>query len=200
MGGLRPEWRSCGWTYGPRWGGLEGNWVDRFNHCRWLKVSFCGRCEGDFGSSTQSSSPPSFRSGCFFPWWNRSTGSAWWESDSLNAVAIPLLALILALGLPCSFLAITWPAGAEPLAELLASLLSLLAGLTEISGLPGWMAYRVPSPPMWVALGFGISWVAVGLAICLRRGVAFAGPVAAGFALLIAVSPFRADLALTCPQ
>ena len=113
----------------------------------------------------------------------------------LNAVAIPLLALILALGLPCSFLAITWPAGAEPLAELLAALLSLLSGLTEISGLPGWMAYRVPSPPMWVALGFGISWVAVGLAICLRRGVAFAGPVAAGFALLIAVSPFRADLA-----
>ena len=65
----------------------------------------------------------------------------------LNAVAIPLLALILALGLPCSFLAITWPAGAEPLAELLAALLSLLSGLTEISGLPGWMAYRVPSPP-----------------------------------------------------
>ena len=58
-----------------------------------------------------------------------------------------------------------------------------------MDGLPGSLA------PMWVALGFGISWVAVGLAICLRRGVAFAGPIAAGFALLIAVSPFRADLA-----
>ena len=111
----------------------------------------------------------------------------------LNAVAMPVLALVLAL--PCSFLSIAWLAAAEPLAHLLGGLLSLLSGLTEISGLPGWMAYRISTPPVWLAVGFGVSWVAVGLAKCLRRGAAIPGSVAAAFALLIAVCPFRADLA-----
>ena len=110
----------------------------------------------------------------------------------LNAVAVPLVTVILALGLPCSVLGVLSPQAAEPVAAILAGLLSMLSGLTELR-LPAWLAYRVASPPLWVAVGFALSWVTATVLLLRRRKWFPAGAgVAALFSFLIAAAPSNA--------
>ena len=111
----------------------------------------------------------------------------------LNAVAVPLVTAILALGLPCSVLGVLWPGAAEPVAAILAGLLSLLSGLTELR-LPPWLAYRVASPPLWIAVGFALSWVTATVLIRRRNWFPVGAGVAALFSFLIAASPSKANL------
>jgi competence protein ComEC len=93
----------------------------------------------------------------------------------LNTVAIPLMTLLLALALPTTVLAAVAPGWAawlgKPLAAVLGGLFAIagLGGrhLPAHAGLFGWLSYRVPEPPAWVAWGFALSVVVVALALGL---------------------------------
>ena len=117
-----------------------------------------------------------------------------WVGIVLNAVAIPVMGLILAMGIPLSILGAVWPVVGELAASLLHPLLSLLVGLTRFE-LSEWLAFRVSSPPAWVSVGFGISWLALAVSLKVRRGRVWAASGATLCSLLIAFCPFRADVA-----
>ncbi len=83
----------------------------------------------------------------------------------LNTLAFPLMTLLIALAVPTVVLAATFPIFAVLPAKLLFWLTSALLALTEFRGEPLWMSYRVPGPPLWVAVGFATALVAVALAL-----------------------------------
>jgi competence protein ComEC len=85
----------------------------------------------------------------------------------LNALAIPLMTLLLAIALPTAVLAAVAPGWAAWLAKPLAAVLAGLFAMTHLGGprMPGWLSYRVPEPPAWVAWGFALSVIAAGLAL-----------------------------------
>jgi competence protein ComEC len=85
----------------------------------------------------------------------------------LNAVAIPLMTVLLALALPTGVLAAVAPGWAAWLAKPVAAILAGLFAITDLPLLPGWLSYRVPEPPAWVAWGFAISVVVAALALGL---------------------------------
>ncbi|MGO9272515.1 MAG: ComEC/Rec2 family competence protein [Terriglobia bacterium] len=83
----------------------------------------------------------------------------------LNAVAIPVMTLLLALAVPTVLLAAFAPAlGAGP-ARVLALMMKALFALTRLPHLPAWLSYRVPEPPIWVAWGFAVSATAAAWAL-----------------------------------
>jgi competence protein ComEC len=101
----------------------------------------------------------------------------------LNALAIPVMTLVLAFALPTTLLGARLPALAAWPAKVLALVMKGLFALTDFPNLPRWLSYRVPSPPEWVAWGFALSIVAAAWALGRQRRV-FWGSLAAsgGFA------------------
>jgi competence protein ComEC len=113
----------------------------------------------------------------------------------LNAFAIPVMTLLLALALPTNLLSVVSPALAAWPGKLLSLVMATLFGMTHLPGLAGWLSYRMPSPPFWVAWGFCAAFVLAGLALRYARraaGAALAACVV--FVALVAVHPFAPRL------
>jgi competence protein ComEC len=109
----------------------------------------------------------------------------------LNALAIPVMTLLLALALPINLLSVVAPAGAVWPAKALSLVMAVLFGLTHLPRLAAWLSYRMPEPPQWVAWGFCATFVFVGWALRFaRRAVGFALAAAALFVALVALHPF----------
>jgi len=113
----------------------------------------------------------------------------------LNALAIPVMTLLLALALPINLLSVVSPAAAAWPAKVLSLVISALFNMTHLPGLAAWLSYRMPAPPLWVAWGFCGAFVLAGL--CLRfarRAVGMALAACAIFVALVAVHPFAPRL------
>ncbi len=80
----------------------------------------------------------------------------------LNAFAIPVMTLLLALALPINLLSVASPALAVWPAKVLSLVMSLVFEMTHLPKMATWLSYRVPTPPAWVAAGFC-------LIVCRRR-------------------------------
>jgi len=89
----------------------------------------------------------------------------------LNALAIPLMTLLLALAVPTVLLGAMIPALAVWPAKALAVLMAGLFALTELPHLPPWLSFRVPNPPPWVSCGFVLFILAAALALGKSRSV-----------------------------
>lgn len=113
----------------------------------------------------------------------------------LNALAIPVMTLLLAAALPAVLVATVAPALGPWLGSLLAPVMRLLFALTDLPNLPAWLSYRVPGPPPWVAWGFALAAVAAAWSV-RRRARAFWASLGAlaVFALLISLYPFAPRL------
>jgi len=113
----------------------------------------------------------------------------------LNALAIPVMTLVLAFALPTTLLGARLHALAVWPAKALALVMKGLFALTDFPNLPHWLSYRVPSPPEWVAWGFALSIVAAAWALGRQRRVFWGSLGASGaFAILISLHPFRPHL------
>ena len=113
----------------------------------------------------------------------------------LNALAIPLMTVLLGLAIPTVALGALIPALAALPAKALAVVMAGLFALTGTPHLPGWLSFRVPAPPLWVGCGFVLSVLIAALALG-RHGLAFKLSMAA-FGLmtaLIAIHPFSPRL------
>jgi competence protein ComEC len=109
----------------------------------------------------------------------------------LNALAIPVMTALLALALPTVALAALAPAVGAWLGKPLTFVMQGLFVLTDLPHLPGWMSYRVPEPPLVVALIFALALVVAGWSLGRSRGAARASlAVAAGLVILIMLHPF----------
>jgi len=113
----------------------------------------------------------------------------------LNALAIPVMTLLLALALPINLASIVSPALAAWPAKLLSLVMALLFEMTHLPGLAAWLSYRVPAPPLWVVWGFCGAFVLAAWTLRFaRRAVGAALAVCAVFVVLVAVHPFPARL------
>jgi len=110
----------------------------------------------------------------------------------LNAVALPLMGLLLAVAIPTVLLALIAPSAAGWPLKVLTRVFQLLFGIAEWPRLPAWLSYRVPSPPSWMAVGFAASLVALTLSFRFRRRLALtiSAGAFAGFALSLMAAPF----------
>jgi competence protein ComEC len=109
----------------------------------------------------------------------------------LNALALPLMGVLLAVAIPTVLLAIVASSAAAWPAKLLTVVFHALFAIAEWPHLPTWLSYRVPPPPVWVAVGFAVSLVA--LAVSLGRHSLASGAsllAFAIFALTLAFAPF----------
>ncbi len=109
----------------------------------------------------------------------------------LNALAIPVMTLLLALAVPTVLLGAVIPALAVWPAKALAVIMAGLFALTELPHLPPWLSFRVPNPPLWVSCGFVLFILAAALA--LGRRVWVFGLSMAGLGVmtvLVATHPF----------
>ncbi len=113
----------------------------------------------------------------------------------LNALAIPVMTVLLGLAVPTVILGAVLPALAAPLAKFLALILNCLFALTDLPNLPSWLSFRVPDPPAWVSWGFALSALIAAWALG-RRGRIFRASFGSLviFAALIALHPFRPRL------
>lgn len=113
----------------------------------------------------------------------------------LNALAIPVMTVLLALALPVNILAVASPAVAAWPAKLLSLVMAVLFRLTHLPAQAPWLSYRIPTPPASVAWGFCTSFVVAALALrYVRRAVAPALAVCAVFVAVVAVHPFAPRL------
>ena len=113
----------------------------------------------------------------------------------LNALAIPVMTLLLALALPINLLSVASPAMAAGPAKVLSLIMALLFDMTHLPGLTPWLSYRIPSPPLWVAGGFCGAFVFAGLALRFaRRAAGVALATCAVFVVLVAFHPFAPRL------
>ncbi len=87
----------------------------------------------------------------------------------LNALAIPLMTLLLALAVPTVLVGAVIPALAVWPAKALAVIMAGLFALTELPHLPPWLSFRVPNPPLWVSCGFVLFILAAALALGTQR-------------------------------
>ena len=109
----------------------------------------------------------------------------------LNTLAFPLMTVLIALAVPTVVLAATFPVVAVLPAKLLFWLTSALLALTEFRSEPLWMSYRVPGPPLWVAVGFAAALVAVAVALDRsKRVVVVSGCLFITFAAMVVSYPF----------
>jgi competence protein ComEC len=92
----------------------------------------------------------------------------------LNALAIPVMTVLLALSLPINLLSVVSPAAATVPAKVLSLIMAALFNMTHLPGLVAWLSYRVPAPPPWVAWGFCGAFVLAGVA--LTNSPRFVGP------------------------
>lgn len=113
----------------------------------------------------------------------------------LNALAIPLMTLLLALALPINLISVASPAAAAWPAKLLTMVMALLFDMTHLPDLASWLSYRMPTPPLWVAWGFCGAFVLAGLSLRLAPRLAGAALAACAlFIVLVAVQPFAPRL------
>ena len=113
----------------------------------------------------------------------------------LNALAIPVMTLLLALALPANLLSVVSPAAAAWPAKVLTMVIAALFDMTHLPGLAAWLSYRMPSPPLWVAWGFCAAFVLAGLALRFaRRATGLALAACAVFVVLVATHPFAPRL------
>ena len=113
----------------------------------------------------------------------------------LNAIALPLMTLLIALAVPTVILAATVPFLAALPAKLLFWVTSALLAVTEFRGEPFWMSYRIPGPPAWVAVGFALALLAIAFSLRYSRRL-FWGAVATFtlFAALVISYPFSPSI------
>jgi competence protein ComEC len=113
----------------------------------------------------------------------------------LNALAIPLMTLLLGLAVPTVLLSATLPTLAVWPGKALALVMHGLFALTDQPRLPAWLSYRVPEPPGWVSWGFALAIVAAALALARHRRTFWASLAAASiFGALISLHPFSPQL------
>ena len=113
----------------------------------------------------------------------------------LNALAIPVMTVLLALALPVNLLSVVSPAVAAWPAKLLSGIMAMLFDMTHLPELAPWLSYRMPVPPMWVACGFCGAFVLAALTLRFAPRVAgIALGACAVFVGLIAVQPFAPRL------
>ena len=113
----------------------------------------------------------------------------------LNALAIPVMTLLLALALPINLLSVAAPAVAVWPAKALSLIMAVLFSLTHLPGLAAWLSYRVPEPPQWAAWGFCGAFVFAAWALRFaRRAVGGALAAAGVFVALVALHPFAPRL------
>jgi competence protein ComEC len=113
----------------------------------------------------------------------------------LNALAIPIMTLLLALAVPIVILAAFAPALALWPAKLLTPVLTGLFSLTDFATLPAWLSYRVPQPPVWVAWGVALSIFFAAVALGRSKRIFQASLLAAGvFIGLVSLHPFAPRL------
>ncbi len=121
----------------------------------------------------------------------------------LNALAIPLMTVLLGIALPVNLLSVASPALAAWPAKLLTVVMRVLFAMTHLSSLAPWLSYRIPAPPAWVALGFCTAFVLAALSLRFaRRAAGAALATCAIFVVAVAVYPFapplpRGELELT---
>ncbi|HLI30422.1 MAG TPA: ComEC/Rec2 family competence protein, partial [Terriglobia bacterium] len=113
----------------------------------------------------------------------------------LNALAVPLMTLLLALAVPTVLLNIVFPPLVALPSKALDVMMRGLLALTNLPRLPLWLSFRVPSPPDWAAWGFVLSVIAAAFALW-RRSPAFKLLIVVPslFGLLIAWHPFAARI------
>jgi len=113
----------------------------------------------------------------------------------LNALAIPVMTVLLGLALPTVILGAIVPALAVWPAKVLALVMAALFALTDLPRLPAWLSYRVPEPSSWVAWGFAGSVILAAFVLGRRRRTLWA-TLAAGaiFIGLISFHPFAPRL------
>ncbi len=113
----------------------------------------------------------------------------------LNALAIPVMVLLLGCALPTVILGAIAPALAAWPARAVHLILNMLFALTGLPGLSGWLSFRVSEPPSWVAWGFVLSAVMAALALGRRAPLFWISLFGlAGFATLVALHPFAPRL------
>jgi competence protein ComEC len=113
----------------------------------------------------------------------------------LNALAIPIMTLLLALAVPTVLLGALLPALAAWPAKALAVVMAGLFALTDLPHLPAWLSFRVPNPPLWVGCGFVLSMLVAAVALgrhawTFRLSMAALGLMTA----LVAIHPFSPRL------
>jgi competence protein ComEC len=122
----------------------------------------------------------------------------------LNALAIPLMTLLLALAVPTVLLGALLPALAAWPAKALAVVMAGLFALTDLPHLPAWLSFRVPNPPLWVGCGLVLSILVAALALGTGTGTPWRAPTMWAFRLsmatlavltaLVAIHPFSPRL------
>jgi competence protein ComEC len=114
---------------------------------------------------------------------------------ALNALAIPVMTVLLAVALPTMVLAATVPFLALWCGRLVALAVGAIFFLAQLPHSPTWLSYRVPDPPIWVGWGSALSMVAAALVLGRSRK-AFGACVtaAAVFAVLLCHPPFASRL------
>jgi competence protein ComEC len=109
----------------------------------------------------------------------------------LNALAIPLMTVLLGLAVPTVLLSATLPTLAVWPGKALALIMHGLFTLTDLPRLPAWLSYRVPEPPAWVSWGFAVALVAAALALARHRRTFWVSvATACAFGALISFHPF----------
>ncbi len=113
----------------------------------------------------------------------------------LNALAIPVMTLLLAIAVPAVVLVTLLPALAPWLAKALGLVMSGLFALTDLPHLPAWLSYRIPEPPHWVVWGFAISAVVAAWALGRHARTFWISMGALSvFTVLISLHPFAPRL------
>lgn len=108
----------------------------------------------------------------------------------LNALAIPLMTVLLGLAVPTVLLSVVSAGLAAWPAKVLALVMTFLFKLTDLP-LPAWLSYRVPTPPVWVGWGFACSVVVAAWAFARHKRTFWAATAGlALFASLISLDPF----------
>ena len=113
----------------------------------------------------------------------------------LNALAIPVMTLLLALALPINVLSVASPAIAAWPAKILSLVMAVLFQMTHLPAMAPWLSYRTPGPPIEVAWGFCAAFVLAGFILrYARRAAGWALAVCAVFVALVAMNPFEPRL------
>lgn len=109
----------------------------------------------------------------------------------LNALAVPLMTLLLGLAVPTVLLGALFPVIAAWLAKPLAVVMAGLFALTDLPRLPAWLSFRVPNPPLWVGCGFALSILVAALTLGRRAWIFELSIVTlALMTALVAIHPF----------
>ena len=114
---------------------------------------------------------------------------------ALNALAIPVMTVLLAVALPTMVLAVIVPFLGLWASKLVALAAGGLFFLARLPHLPAWLSYRAPDPPLWVAWGSALSIVAAACVLGWSRWAFGACLTAAAvFSVLLCHHPFASRL------